>query len=239
MFELFNERGYKVVGADYANLCFYGKGRVDVPAQGIPIPMAPGGTLNFYRSSHPLIEQGGHLYLAGMTVYDSGLRLRNYRSTAGTAGWVEYWSFGPVSEGDSPFELRTPDGRLMFNAARPFLRVLGQVSVTSDNITYHGSYKTWEILPFTAPMPFKGDHLAFAIGNAWLYQVGGQINLNNEATAGIMRRITRAMHISGGLCQFSGRNFHPYPNVYSAYYKRYSSNAGAPMTMLVADVSGL
>lgn len=230
-FEVFNDQGYKIAGNDLPNLCFYGKGRVNVPREGLPRPMAPGGVMNFYRSQYPLIEIAGRLYLSASS------------GTQGSAGWVDYWSFGPVSPPDTVtsygLEIYAEDGTLTFNTARPFLRLLGRAAITRDHYVVVTQQGWRSYLDFTEPLGFQGAALAFAIGNTRVYWTSQQFVGGGRVFTDTYRFV-RGMHIDS-----SGRFAAATMNTGVARYSgsqgnfNYSPNGAAPLTMLVADVSGL
>lgn len=227
-FEIYNDSGFQIAGSDFANLCFYGKGVISVPTTGAAIPMAPGGTFNFYRSSHPIVILAGRIYTVASGVY-IGIE---------TAGTVEYWSFGPVSPAavNVGIEIYNAYGGLTFNTARSFLKVKGRVDVYTDSSQPQG--RTVVYTPFNTDSGLRGD-MAYTIGNARVYWTSTQLAQGSSFFTDT-RRYLRAMRLrNDGICEFvslqtgfrrfSGRtgNFN------------YSPNGAAPMTMMVADVSGL
>lgn len=238
-FEVFNDQGYKIAGSDLPNLCFYGKGRIDVPAGGAPIPQVPGGVMNFYRSQYPLAEINGRIYLSNAV---SGTQV----SINGLPGWVEYWSFGPVSPPDVPtnhgLEIYSPEGVLTFNTARPFLKLLGRTEVTIDNYKVLHTGTGWrEYRPVGADIPFSGGGLAFAIGNTRVYWTSTQVyDPQRGITFTDVWRYVRTMHIdssgrfASGLRATSQIKYGGFTGNFN-----YSPNGAAAMTLLVADVSGL
>lgn len=232
-FEVFNDQGYKIAGNDLPNLCFYGKGRVNVPREGLPRPMAPGGVMNFYRSQYPLIEIGGRLFLSA----GSG--------TQGSAGWVDYWSFGPVSPPDIVtsygLEIYAEDGTLTFNTARPFLKLLGRAAITRDHYEVITKQGWRSYLDFTEPLGFQGGSLAFAIGNTRVYWTSQQfVDPQRGRVFTDAYRFVRGMHIDTA-GRFASATLNTAVTRYSGSTGNfnYSPNGAAPLTMLVADVSGL
>lgn len=235
-FEVFNEDGYKIAGNDLANLCFYGKGRINVPAGGVAVPMAPGGIFNFYKSSAPIVIRGGVIQLVNMQAPAGSW---SYYSVA---GWLEYWSFGPVSpSGDGAtrgLEIYNNDGVMTFNTARPFLKLMGSVDIWGDS-SYNAG-RTTVYSPFSQEIPYRGN-TAFAVGNTRVYWTSTQfINPQSGNLFTDTRRGVRGIHIDAngnfsssvlatGTQRYSGRQGN----------YNYSPNGGTPITMLVADVSGL
>lgn len=236
-FEVFNKDGYKIAGNDLANLCFYGKGRINVPAGGAAVPMAPGGIFNFYKSSHPMIIIGGVIRLVNMNA-PSGSNA-NYS----IAGWVEYWSFGPVSrpDGDTSLglEIYNESGMMTFNTARPFLKLVGSLDVYRDN----SRWVTKRLIayePFSEEIPTKGNH-AFAIGNTRVYWTSTQfINPQSGRLFTDTWRSVRAIHIDAN-GNFSSSVLLTAQQRLSGSQGNYnySPNGSTPITMLIADVSGL
>lgn len=237
-FEVFNSDGYKIAGNDFANLCFYGKGRINVPSGGASIPMAAGGTFNFYRSSHPVVITAGRLRLVSLGSWNGSWW---WNGGGSVSGWIEYWSFGPVSppldQSARGLEIYSDDGDLTFNTARPFLKLRGSVDISGDSYQMAGSTRIYK--PFTASLGHRGD-LAFAIGNTRVYWTSTQLIDRSGRIFTDTERGVRGMHINNsgvfsssvlatGRNRYNGRqgNFN------------YSPNGSAPMTMLVADVSGL
>lgn len=237
-FEVFNDQGYKIAGSDLPNLCFYGKGRIDVPAGGAPIPQVPGGVMNFYRSTLPMAVIGGRIFLSGAN--------GNTADSQGQAGQVEYWSFGPVSppatSGRYGLEIYSPEGVLTFNTARPFLQLLGRVSVTDDAFEYLNSKTGWRrYQTMVRTLPFSGSSLAFAIGNTRVYWTSQQfIDPQRGRIFTDTWRHMRTMHIdtlgrfASGLLWTGGVRYSGSQGNFN-----YSPNGAAPLTMLVADVSEL
>lgn len=238
-FEVFNKDGYKIAGNDLANLCFYGKGRINVPAGGVAVPMAPGGTFNFYRSSHPLVVRSGRIDLVTMGAWNGSWW---HSGGASVAGWVEYWSFGPVSPSNDEttrgLEIYNSDGIMTFNTARPFLKLLGGADIWGDSSQNAG--RTTIYKPFSQSIPYRGN-IAFAVGNTRVYWTSTQfINPQSGNLFTDTRRGVRGIHIDAngnfnssvldtGTQRYSGRQGN----------YNYSPNGGTPITMLVADVSGL
>ncbi|MGP3789761.1 hypothetical protein [Pseudomonas sp. B392_1p] len=226
MIEAYNEAGYKIFGIDFANLCFYGKGRLAADYHGVPVPMAAGGSFNFYRSSGPMYEREGRIHV----------------NSAPGAGWLEYWSFGPVSP--APFtggvEVYSPDGELTFNTARPLLRVRGRVDIMEDNYIVTTKQGMRAYMPFDVQTEFSGE-VAFAIGNTRVYVTSQQfVNPQTGARFTDQYRGIRAMHMEGGGLWRSAQintSVHRFSGGQGNY--NYSPNGEAPLTMLVADVSGL
>ena len=233
-FEFFNASGNKIIGSDFANLCFYGSGRVQCPAGGISIPMAPGGVINFYRSQYPLIEMGGRLYMASPGQWNGDWWYGGGR----IAGWIEYWSFGPsnVEGANRGMEFLSPHRKVMFSTARPFLRVIGKVEVSTDSYQFAGDTRVYR--PFSAATGFDGNK-AFALGNARVYWTSAQLASGNSFFTDTTRHI-RGMHLD------ARGNFYSSP-IQTAQQRfggragnfNYSPNGNVPMTMLVADISGL
>lgn len=233
-FEFFNQSRHKIIGSDFANLCFYGKGRIQCPIDGIAVPMASGGTFNFYRSEYPLIEIAGRLYMASPGQWNGNW----WHSGGQIAGWIEYWSFGPANiEGTKRgLEFLSEDKRVMFSTARPFLRVVGKVEVTDDSFQFAGDTRVYR--PFSTPSGFDGSK-AFSLGNSRVYWTSTQLTNGGSFWTDTWRHV-RGMHLAhdGGFFsapiqtaqqRFGGRtgNFN------------YSPNGDVPMTLLIADIAGL
>ena len=224
--EAYSEAGYKIFGTDFANLCFYGKGRVAADYNGVPAPMAPGGTFNFYRSSGPMYERAGFIHV----------------SSAPGKGWIEYWSFGPVSP--APFtgglEVYGPDGELKFNTARPLLKMLGRVDIWEDKYWVATKQGMRSYLAFDIQTEHRGD-IAFAIGNTRVYVTSQQfVNPQRGTWFTDQYRSVRRMHLDqAGLWRSDVANtsVHRFSGGQGNY--NYSPNGAAALTMLVADVSGL
>jgi hypothetical protein len=236
-FEVFNNDGYKIAGSDLANLCFYGKGRINVPAGGAAVPMAPGGIFNFYKSSAPMVVRGGAIQLVSMNAPNGSL------ADYSVAGWVEYWSFGPVSPSSDGatlgFEIYNDNGMMTFSTARPFLKLIGNIDVHKDNYSWY-SKRLITYLPFSQQIPEKGD-FAFAIGNTRVYWTSTQfINPQKGYLFTDTWRGVRGMHIdangnfSSSVLLTAMRRFDGSQGNFN-----YSPNGSAPITMLIADVSGL
>ncbi|WQN26148.1 hypothetical protein ULE26_12870 [Stutzerimonas stutzeri] len=233
-FEFFTDDGYKIAGSDFANLCLYGKGTIHCPTGGVAVPMAPGGTVNFYRSQYPLLEIAGKLRMASPGQWNGSW----WYGGGPIAGWVEYWSFGPPTLAAAPdgLEMYEESGALKFSSARPFLRVLGRVEVAGDS--YQSADGTRIYKPLSAATGFSGVN-AFALGSTRAYWTSAQITDGGSWWTDTWRHV-RGMHLAAdgsffsstiqtGQQRFAGGtgNFNRSPN------------GAAPMTLLVADVSGL
>jgi len=233
-FDFLTDDGYTLIGSDFANLCFYGKGTVQCPAGGIAVPMAPGGVVNFYRSQYPLIEIAGKLKMASPGQYKDGW----WSGGGPIAGWIEYWSFGPPDAlpAANGLELCDESGALKFSTARPFLRVLGRVEVAGDS--YQSAGGTHVYKPLSAPTSYTGAE-AFALGSARAYWTSAQLTDGGSFWTDTWRHV-RGMHLA------ADGSF--YSSVIQTGQTRYaggtgnfnrSPNGGVPMSLLVADVSGL
>lgn len=238
-FEVFNIDGYKIAGNDLANLCFYGKGRINIPSGGAAIPMAKGGSFNFYRSSHPLVVRNGRIDLVK---HDTSYGQWLYGGGNSVAGWLEYWSFGPVSppEGGAThgLEMYSPEGEITFNTARPFLKLLGSAEIQRDSLVWQGRIAIYT--PFSEAISYRGN-IAFAVGNTRVYWTSTQfINPQSGRLFTDTWRSIRGMHINqygnfDSTALLTGRN--RYDGRQGNF--NYSPNGSAPITMLIADVSGL
>lgn len=234
-FEVFNDAGVKIIGSDFANLCFYGKGRVNCPSSGMAVPMAPGGVFNFYRSQYPLTEIGGRLRMASLGEWNGDWW---WNGGGGVAGWIEYWSFGPPTAAEAPggLEVYGLDGELKFNTARPFLKVLGRVEVAGDSYQYAGNTRIYK--PVTVATPYTGSK-AFALGNTRVYWTSVQLT-NGSSWWTDASRFVRGMHLAAD-GRFVSSTLQTGQQRYSWGQGNFnhSPNGSAPMTLLIADVAGL
>ena len=231
-FEVFNNAGYKIVGSDYANLCFYGKGSVQsLQNGGVPLPNVPGAVMYFFRSPRPMVVWNGAIHVQNFDLY-AGVYLTPYP--------VEYWAFGPptIAGGTSGFELYGDDGKLKFSTSRPFLKLLSLQSVQQDAMHWIGRQAFYD--DFSVQLPVSGD-IAFAPGNQRVYWTSRQgINPQSGNTTTDVRRFLRMSTLSrSGVAAFSTiqTQFNQFSGLQGNF--NYSPNGGAPMTFLVADVSGL
>lgn len=128
-FEVYNNAGYKIAGSDFANLVFYGKVTFTATYPASAAPTMEGAVLRFYavQDGTPLVEQGGRLWVG----IDSAV--------------VTCYFFGPVkpAAAHEGLEIYRADGALMFNTARPFLKLAGVIVDPRDSVLgfkYGSSY---------------------------------------------------------------------------------------------------
>lgn len=238
-FEAFNGDGFKIAGSDFANLCFYGKGTLQIATTGqtglIDKPYVPGATVYFYRSPRPLGYLNGKLQVDVFDDY-SGYYYPGYV--------VEYWGFGPpqpLSGVRDGIEIYNEAGGLTFNNARPFLKPLGLVQVARDVYRTLGRNNQRYYDDFTEQTSYANANLAFMPLDTRIYWTAGQfINPQSGATFTDVRRYLRLMTINtNGLASFScvQTNYIRYGGLTGNF--NYCPNANVPIGMLIATMEGL
>lgn len=233
-FEVFNERGFKIIGSDYANLVYYGKLMLTVQAgamiSGIPwdayATLPPNdSTLRFYRASFPCVEQAGLV-----------------RAPKGFIGaQIECYMFGPVKPAATSYglELYTPDGALTFNTARPFLRLLG-VHVDPRNAMLdfqvgNGSYPPQDT-------GLRGQKLAWTVGNARYFYRRTQFTGNSKYPNGFTDEFEAILAVSvADSGEYRNMAIQYGPTRRTSGWVGYGSHVPptGPIRILVADVAGL
>ncbi|MFJ3153755.1 hypothetical protein ACIPIX_06385 [Pseudomonas protegens] len=161
-FESFNQKGFKIIGTDYANLVHYGTktltvfgGQYLVTAAGqriywdayAAIP-DDGSVIRFYRADFPVVEQGGVVRAP----------------TGNIGGSIICYSFGPVvkSNAGEGVEVYGSTGDLTFNTAKPFLKLVG---VYADGRASLLGFKYGFSYPAQAT-GLKAPKVAWSVGNA-------------------------------------------------------------------------
>lgn len=231
-FEAFNEQGFKIIGSDYANLVFYG--RTDVQVVGgqsqrsstgqihywDAYAYAPndGATLRFYRAQFPVVEQGGLIRAP----------------TGNIGGVVECYAFGPPlpAQANSGLEVYHPDGRLMFNTARPFLKLAG---VHADHNAGLLSFKHGYSYP-AAWTGITAGKIAWAVAAPrYIYvkqQFGGSRKFTDEFEYIVACRVADNGYYHNYACQFGATNR------INGWVGTYDHVPGTgPIKVLCADVS--
>lgn len=236
-FRVLNEDGRIAAGSDLANLFFSSKGLLSVGTSGVLEPTHSSDSVVFYKTPLPLVRRAGMLYLASMGSYNKGW----WSGQATASGTIEYFVFSPPpAVNTEPFGINIYDenGNPTFNNSRAALKVVSVVNHSGDNYQSVGVTKVY--IPFTVDVGLAGvPNLAFAMGGTRVYWTSAQLASGNNFFTDTYRTV-RGMHLDSsnnlrtstiqtGFTRYPGRqgNFN------------HSPNGSMPISMIVADMTGL
>lgn len=237
-FRVLTPNGKITAGSDLANLFFAGKSMLNIAEGGTLEPAVPEGSLIFYKSSLPLVKVGNMLYLASLGQWNGNW----WYGQGAVSGTVQYFVFSPPAPvNPEVFGINVFDefGNPTFNNAAKALKVVSVINRHEDSYQLAQTLRVYR--PFTANVGLAGysGDLAFSMGGTRVYWTSIQL-----ASGGVFftdtYRSVRGMFLDSNNTFSTSTirtGFRRYGGSTGNF--NYSPNGSMPVSMVVADVTGL